>query len=71
MTGVKSNNTPLSHKKIFIHVSYPGDSFPFRYQMESAFHLKLSDIYDDLGSEFKTQQGNGGDNTSLITIWGK
>lgn len=71
MMSVKSSNTPFSPKKIFINVSCPSDSFQFWYQIESALHLRLSDIYDDLGSEFKTHQGNGGDNTSLITVWGK
>lgn len=68
MTGVKSDNTLFSHKKIFINVSCPSDSFQFQFQIDFVSHLRLSDTYYGLGFKFKKHQGNEGDNTSFISV---
>lgn len=71
MTDVKSDNTLLSHRKIFIDVSCPSDSFQFQFRIHFEIHLRLSDTYYSLGFKFKLHQGNEGDNTTFTTGWGK
>jgi len=68
MTGVKSDNTPFSHKIIFINFSCPSESFQFQFQIDFSSHLRLLDTYYGLGLKFKMHQGNEGDNTSFITV---